>query len=67
LGSSDSWLRLQCVALKIINGEEITDGMDLGVPGYEKIILREGPNGVPVIYGSAWIKMDANNMDEYPF
>lgn len=55
------------VAYKVLKGEEIKDGMDLGVPGYEKIKLRKGVNGVPVIYGSAWIKMDASNMDEYPF
>lgn len=55
------------VAYKLLKGEEIKDGMDLGVPGYEKIKLIEGVNGVPVIYGSAWIKMDAENMDEYPF
>lgn len=55
------------VAYKVLKGEEITDGMDLGVPGYEKIVLRRGVNGVPVIYGSAWIKIDAQNMDQYPF
>ncbi len=55
------------VALKMIKGEEIKDGMDLGVPGYEKIKLVKGVNGVMVIYGSAWIKMDAKNMDQYPF
>ncbi|MCE1252281.1 MAG: autoinducer 2 ABC transporter substrate-binding protein [Anaerolineae bacterium] len=55
------------VALKIINKEEIKDGMDLGVPGYEKIKLVKGVNGVMVIYGAAWIKMDASNMDQYPF
>lgn len=55
------------VAYKMIKGEQITDGMNLGVPGYEKIILRKGVNGVPVIYGSAWIKIDASNMDKYPF
>jgi simple sugar transport system substrate-binding protein len=55
------------VALKVLQGEEITDGMDLGVPGYEQIKLVTGVNGVPVIYGAAWIKMDASNMDEYPF
>lgn len=55
------------VAYKVLKGEEIKDGMDLGVPGYEKITLRKGVNGVPVIYGSAWIKMDATNMDQYPF
>jgi simple sugar transport system substrate-binding protein len=55
------------VAYKLLKGEKITDGMDLGVPGYEKIKLVDGVNGVPVIYGSAWIKMDAENMDDYPF
>ncbi len=55
------------VAYKLIKGEAITDGMDLGVPGYEKIVIRKGENGVDVIYGAAWIKMDASNMDDYPF
>lgn len=55
------------VAYKLIMGEEITDGMDLGVPGFEEIDLVEGPNGVPVIYGSAWLKMDADNMSDYDF
>ena len=55
------------VALMLINKQEIKDGMDLGVPGYEKIKLLDGPNGVPVIYGAAWIKIDASNMDQYPF
>lgn len=55
------------VAYKILKGKKITHGMDLGVPGYEKIKLVTNGNGTPVIYGSAWIKMDASNMDEYPF
>jgi simple sugar transport system substrate-binding protein len=55
------------VALKVLRGEEITDGMDLGVPGYEKIKLVKLEGFVPVIYGSAWIKIDAENMDDYPF
>ncbi len=55
------------VILMLINKQEIKDGMDLGVPGYEKIKLVTGVNGVPVIYGSAWIKIDATNMGDYPF
>jgi len=55
------------VILKLINGEEITDGMDLGVPGYENIVLSTGANGAPVIYGSAWAKITADNMDQYDF
>ncbi len=55
------------VAYKVLKGEAITDGMDLKAPGFEKIRLVTGVNGVPVIYGSAWIKIDAKNMDQYPF
>jgi len=55
------------VAYKIIQGEEITEGMDLGVPGYESIKIIKNENGVPVIYGAGWAKIDASNMDQYPF
>jgi len=55
------------VALKIVNGEKITDGMDLGVPGYNKIKLVTNTNGVKVIYGSAWIQFKVDNLDQYPF
>jgi len=55
------------VAYKLLHGEEIVDGMDLKVPGFEKIKLGKGPNGVDVIYGSAWIEIDKDNMDQYPF
>jgi simple sugar transport system substrate-binding protein len=55
----------------IITGVPITDGMDLGLPsqypGYEKVILSKGPNGVPLVTGAAWIEMDASNMADYPF
>jgi simple sugar transport system substrate-binding protein len=55
------------VLYKLVNGEPIEEGMDLGVPGFESIIIETGPNGAPVIYGSAWIKFTPENMDEYPF
>jgi simple sugar transport system substrate-binding protein len=50
------------VAQMMLAGEEIVDGMDLGVPGYENIRL-DGK----VIYGNAWIDMTPENMDQYPF
>jgi len=51
----------------LAKGEEITDGMNLGVPGYENIEIRDGVNGAPVIYGNAWIKINAENMMDYDF
>lgn len=53
---------MNAVAQKILNGEEIVDGMDLGVPGYEKIKLLG-----KVIYGSAWIDITKDNMMDYNF
>jgi simple sugar transport system substrate-binding protein len=55
----------------IVEGKPITDGMNLGLPakypGFEKIILGKGPNGVPLITGAAWIKITTANMADYPF
>jgi simple sugar transport system substrate-binding protein len=50
------------VAMLVKDGTPITDGMDLGIPGYEKITLKG-----KTIYGSAWLDMDIDNIDEYDF
>ncbi|MDV7201703.1 autoinducer 2 ABC transporter substrate-binding protein [Roseovarius sp. 10] len=53
---------MNALAVMVINGEEVTDGMDLGLPGYENISL-DGK----VIYGQAWVNVNAANMADYPF
>ena len=45
-----------------INGETVTDGMDLGLSGYNAIKL-DGK----VIYGQAWVNVNKDNMADYPF
>lgn len=50
------------LAAMVIDGETVTDGMDLGLPGYENITL-DGK----VIYGQAWVNVNKENMAEYPF
>ncbi|MEL7644048.1 MAG: autoinducer 2 ABC transporter substrate-binding protein, partial [bacterium] len=50
------------LALMILNGETPTDGMDLGVAGYESIKLVG-----KVFYGQAWVDVTAENVDDYPF
>ena len=50
------------LAAMVMNGEEVTDGMDLGLEGYEKVRL-DGK----VIYGQAWVNVDKDNMADYPF
>ena len=55
------------IALKLLKGEEITDGMDLEAEGYQGLLLKENDKGAKVLYGQAWIDVDKDNMDEYDF
>ncbi|CAO1650455.1 LacI family transcriptional regulator [Salinibacterium sp. NYA9b] len=50
------------VALMVLQGEEIAEGTDLGVAGFESITL-DGK----VITGSAWVNITAENMADYNF
>ncbi len=53
------------VAWELLKGNEIKEGMDLGKPGYENIIIKENEHGFPVIYGNAWKDVTVENIDEY--
>ncbi len=61
----DAGYAMVSVAAKILAGEEITEGSDLGVTGYEKVQILEGTN--KTIIGNAPLKIDASNIDEYDF
>lgn len=50
------------LAVMVMNGETVTDGMDLGLPGYNAVKL-DGK----VIYGQAWVNVNKDNMADYPF
>jgi len=53
------------VAYKLLKGEKITEGMNLGKPGYEKITIKKNKSGTPIIYGSAWVDVNKDNLDEW--
>lgn len=53
---------MNVLAVHILEGGEVTEGMDLGVPGYNNLTI-DGK----VLYGEAWIFVDKNNMDQYDF
>jgi simple sugar transport system substrate-binding protein len=59
---ADAGYAMDVVAVRVLNGEEIQEGDDLGVPGYENVTL-DGK----VVYGQAWVEVTADNMDQYPF
>lgn len=50
------------IALLALNGEGVTDGLDLGYSGYNAIKLVNN-----VVYGSDLITATAENMADYPF
>ena len=50
------------LAVKVLNGEEVTDGIDLGVPGFENCTLDGNK-----IYGEAWVDVTKDNMADYNF
>ncbi len=50
------------LAQMVIDGQKVTDGMNLGLHGYENVKL-DGK----VIYGQAWVNVNKGNMADYPF
>ncbi|CAD7843309.1 Ribose ABC transport system, periplasmic ribose-binding protein RbsB (TC 3.A.1.2.1) [Olavius algarvensis spirochete endosymbiont] len=53
------------IAVRILNGESIDNGANLGVTGYKSIIQDAAkPN---LYYGSAWVGVTKDNMNQYNF
>ncbi len=50
------------LAVMLLDGKQPTDGMDLGLPGYEKVSF-DGK----VIRGQAWVDVTRANAKDYPF
>ncbi len=53
------------LAYMMLEGKTITDGTNLGAPGYESITIRNNAYGVPVVYGQAWVDVDLSNLHEW--
>lgn len=63
----DAGYVMNILAEKVLNGEEITDGMDLGVPGYESVAVTKGAGEGIIVRGQAWVDVDASNWQDFPF
>lgn len=59
---ADAGEAMCAIATKLLNGETIEDGVDLGVPGYEKCTVKD-----KTIYGAAWVDVTLENMGDYDF
>jgi simple sugar transport system substrate-binding protein len=53
------------IALRLLEGKTLINGMDLGVAGYRAI--RQDLNKPVLFYGSAWVDVTKENMDDYDF
>ena len=53
------------LAQKVLNNEEITAPVDLGVDGYETLEFKEGSE--TVLEGQGWITITAENVDSFGF
>lgn len=61
----DAGYAMCSLATKVLNGEEIKNGLNLGLKGYENLNFAEGSE--KVLVGSGWIVMDKDNMKDYNF
>jgi simple sugar transport system substrate-binding protein len=62
---ADAGYVMNKIAVMLLEGKKLTNGTDLGVPGYER--LRQDPEKANLFYGSAWVDITRQNMDTYNF
>jgi simple sugar transport system substrate-binding protein len=60
-------LAMNKVAKLLLEKKPITDGMDLGVPGYNNVIVKKGPGVGVVIVGKADVIADRSIYKNFPF
>jgi len=63
----DAGYVMNVVAKMVLNGQEFTDGLDLGVDGYHNMTVKKGPGKGIILVGQAWVDVDKTNYQDYPF
>ena len=62
---ADAGYAMNQIAVMLLEGEKLAHGMNLGIAGYES--LRQDPTKPNLFYGSAWVDVTKDNMDDYDF
>lgn len=62
---ADSGYAMCALAVKILEGETINDGINLGLPGYES--MKFDATNPKVLIGAGWIVIDSTNIDDFNF
>ncbi|WP_425073569.1 substrate-binding domain-containing protein [Sagittula sp. S175] len=60
-------MAMNAVAKKLLAGEELTDGMDLGVEGYNSVTLKDGPGVGKLLIGNGMVLADKDTYKDYLF
>jgi simple sugar transport system substrate-binding protein len=63
----DAGLVMNKIAQMLVEGKQVTDGMDLGVKGYNRVVVTKGPGAGVIVKGQAWVDADKANYKQYPF
>lgn len=64
---ADAGKAMNVVAAMVLDGVEIVDGMDLGIPGYENIALVDGAGEGKIIFGKAMKFANKDNLADHLF
>ncbi len=62
---ADAGYAMCSLATKLLEGETVGEGTDLGLKGYDKLTLD--PSNPKVLVGSGWIVIDSKTIDNYDF
>jgi len=63
----DAGLAMNKVAKMLLEKKQLTDGMDLGVKGYEKVSMKKGPGTGVLMVGNAMVIADKASYKNYLF
>ena len=64
---ADAGYVMNKVAQLVLQGKKITDGMDLGVKGYNKVSVTKGKGAGMIVRGNAFVDVDKGNYKTYNF
>lgn len=63
----DAGMAMNSVAKMLLEKKPLTDGMNLGVKGYEKVTVKQGPGQGVLVIGNAMVIADKTTYKEFAF
>jgi len=60
-------MAMNTIAKLLLEKKELTDGMDLGVPGYEKVTVKQGAGQGLLVVGNGMVLADKATYKDFLF